>query len=367
MTFDRWNPLLDIPAFPGDRYAVIADRLAAILNTRNDVVLIQSEAIVALEAAATSIIRPGMKAINIVTSPYGLWFGEWMRRAGGEVIDVTAIAARAIEVETVADAITSHPDASVLSLVHAESASGICNPLPEIIALARTHGLLTVVDAVASVGGHDLDVDALGIDITVIGPQKALAGPAGLSALSISSDAWRQIRKPGGPSNSILSLSDLKSWIENGRGPLPGTTVPLEWHALDAALGRIEAEGIDAVIARHTLAAKATRAGIEALGVDVWTSAETGSNLVTSVKVPEALSAEKLLTTVTHLRQPLATGVGPGAENLVRIAHTGQQACFDVVSAAVSAYGLALQSSGKDADIDAAQAAILTVYGKVGR
>lgn len=361
---DRWTSLLDIPAFPGDRYAVIADRLAAAMKTRNDVVMVQAEAIVALEAAATSIMRPGVKAINIVTSPYGLWFGEWMRRAGGEVVDVTALAACPIHMDAVAAAIAAHPDAGVLSLVHAESASGICNPLPEIVAMARSHGLITIVDAVASIGGHDLDVDALGIDIAVIGPQKALAGPAGLSALSISQAAWQQIQKAGGPVNSILSLSDLKLWVDNGRQQLPGTVVNLEWHALDAALDRLEAEGMAAVIARHKLAAKATRAGLAALGMSSWAPEETASNLVTAVKVPDGLSPQTLISSVAHLGQPLATGVGPGAEKLIRISHTGQLARFDVVQSAVSAYGMALKTAGRDADVGAACAAIAECYAK---
>ncbi|MGF9564013.1 aminotransferase class V-fold PLP-dependent enzyme [Neorhizobium sp. JUb45] len=362
MSLDRWSPFLDIPAFPGNRYAVIADRLAALMNTRNDLVMVQAEAVVALEAAATSIMRPGVKAINIVTSPYGQWFGEWMRRAGGEVIDVTAMAARAIGIDAVAAAMAAHPDASVLSLVHAESASGICNPLADIMAMARAHGLITIVDAVASVGGHDLDVDTLGIDIAVIGPQKALAGPAGLSALSISPAAWERIEKPQGPVNSILSLSDLKLWIDNGRGPLAGTTVNLEWHALDAALDRVEAEGMDAVIARHTLAAKATRAGLAALGAPAWAAADTASNLVTAVEVPDGLSPETLITSVAHLGQPLATGVGPGAEKLVRLTHTGQLARFDVVLGAVSAYGMALIMAGHKVDLGAASSAIADCY-----
>lgn len=362
MIRDRWSPILDIPPFPADRYAITADRLGAILSTRNDVVMVQAEAIVALEAVATSIIRPGMKAINIVTSPYGLWFGDWMRRAGGEVVNVSALAACAITFDTVAAAIQKHTDADVLSLVHAESASGIINPLSEIIALAQAHGLLTVVDAVASVGGHDIDVDALGIDITVIGPQKALAGPAGLSAISVSPAAWEFIQKPGGPTNSILSLSDLKLWVEKGRGPLPGTTVPLEWHALDAALDRIEAEGLNSVIARHRLAAQATRAGLAALGADLWASADTASNLVTAVKVPEGHSPEDLMTNIAHLNPPLAAGVGPGSEKLIRFIHTGQQARVSDVAGAVCAYGMALLMAGKDADIATAEAAILAVY-----
>ncbi|MGO8565295.1 aminotransferase class V-fold PLP-dependent enzyme, partial [Rhizobium ruizarguesonis] len=84
-----------------------------------------------------------------------------------------------IEIEAVAKALQTGPKIDVLALVHAASASGILNPLPEILALTRARGVVTVVDAVASFGGHRLDFDGLGIDIAVIGPQKALSGPAG--------------------------------------------------------------------------------------------------------------------------------------------------------------------------------------------
>lgn len=359
----RWNPLLDIPAFPAERYAVVADRLAAILHTKNDLVVVQAEAIVALEAAAVSTIRPGMKAINIVTSPYGRWFGDWMRRAGGLVIDVTATPGHAIETAAVAAAVAAHPDTAILALVHAESASGICNPLAEIIAIARENGLLTIVDAVASVGGHPLDVDALGIDIAVIGAQKALSGPAGLSALSVSPTGWASILKPGGPVNSTLSLADLKLWLDNGRGALPGTPVLLEWHALDAALDRVEAETLPAIIARHRLAATACMNGLSALGnTDCWTPRTTASNLVTTIRVPDGTVPQDLIASVAHLGEFLSAGVGPGAEHLVRIGHTGLQARFETVLSAVCAYGMGLRQGGHKADIAAAAAAVADTY-----
>lgn len=367
MTSDRWTALLDIPPFPAERYASIASRLGAILQTRNDIAMVQAEAIVALEAAATSIMRPGMKAINIVTSPYGRWFGDWMRRAGGEVVDVTATPARAIEVEAVSAAIEAHPDASVLSMVHAESASGICNPLPEIMALARIHDLLTIVDAVASVGGHELDVDTLEIDIAVIGPQKALAGPAGLSALSISPAAWNLILAPGALKNSTLSLSDLKPWIDGGYGAPAGTAVPLEWHALDAALDRIKSEGLEEVITRHHRAASATRAGLAALGATCWADAGTGSNLVTTAELPDGISVDSLLAATAHFGQPLAAGVGPGAERLIRFTHTGQQARFETVTASISAFGHALKQSGHTVDIAAACTSVIDHYAATTR
>ncbi len=361
------NPFLDIPPFPAEQYAATARRLGALLRTGNDIAMIQAEAIVALEATAVSIIRPGMKAINIVTSPYGTWFGDWMRRAGGEVIDVTAKPARAIEVEAVTAAIKAHPDARVLSLVHAESASGICNPLSDIMALARSHDLLTIIDGVASIGGHELDVDALGIDIAVIGPQKALAGPAGLSALSISPAAWDLILKPGALKNSILSLADLKPWIDGGYGAPAGTAVPLEWHALDAALDRIESEGLEEVIARHKLAASATRAGLAALGAACWADAGTGSNLVTTAELPDGMSVDSLLAAATRFGQPLAQGVGPGAERLIRFTHTGQQARFETVMASISAFGHALKQSGHTVDVAAACASVIEHYVAITR
>ncbi|CAN7384259.1 pyridoxal-phosphate-dependent aminotransferase family protein [Neorhizobium tomejilense] len=362
MTFDRWNPLNDAPSFPTARYAAIADRIAKILKTRNDVLLIQAEAVVALEAAALSLARPGLKAINIVTSMYGGWFGTWLRRGGAEVVDLAAEPARPIRLEAVEAALNAHPDIKVLALVHAESASGIRNPLEEIVALARSRGIVTVVDAVASIGGHALSIDELGIDVAVIGPQKALAGPAGVSALSVSPAAWKLISKQGAPRDSILSLIDQKAWLETGRGALSGTTAPLEFFALEAALDRAEAEGIDAIVARHVRAARATRAALAAMGGELWVDALHGSNLVTAARLPAAADPAAVLS-VAPRGIELSAGVGPGAERLIRLNHTGQRARFDIVLGNLTAYGMALRRRGFKADISAAVDAIALHYG----
>ncbi|WP_202944633.1 hypothetical protein [Ketogulonicigenium vulgare] len=88
--------LTDIPPFPADGYAPLADQIAQILHTQNDVLLIQAEAVVALEACAMSLGRPGASALNIVTSMYGQWFGGWLRRAGADVVDLQAAAGQPI-------------------------------------------------------------------------------------------------------------------------------------------------------------------------------------------------------------------------------------------------------------------------------
>ncbi|AJC83675.1 aminotransferase class V/cysteine desulfurase protein (plasmid) [Rhizobium etli bv. phaseoli str. IE4803] len=358
-----WNPLLGTPSYPAERYAMLADTIGRILRCRGDVVLVQAEAVVALEAVAASLARPGLSALNLVTSPYGGWFGQWLRR-GASVRNLVAEPGLPIEIDAVAEALDAGPHIDVLAVVHAESASGILNPLPEILALAHARGIVTVVDAVASVGGHRIDVDDLGIDIAVIGPQKALGGPAGVSALSVSQRAWDLVLKGGAPRDSILSLADLKRWIDDGRRVLPGTPAPLEFFALEAALDRIEAEGLENVVARHALAASATRAGLAALGAPAWVPAAKASNLVTAVPLPEALEPASLIAAAGRLGVELTEAVGSAPARLVRLNHTGPRAAFQTVLSNVVGYGAALRQTGRPADIAAAAEAIAAAYSR---
>lgn len=359
----NWSHLLDVPAFPPERYAKLADRLAALMRTRNDVLLIQAEAVLALEAVATSLARPGMKALNIVTSPYGAWFGDWLKRGGTDVINLAAEPGRPIAVEAVRQQLDDHPDTSLLSLVHAESATGILNPLEDISRLARERGVLTVVDAVASIGGHALNVDADGIDIVVIGPQKSLAGPAGVSAISVSDRAWALLQHERAPRNSMLSLLDQREqWLETGKGALPGTPAPLEFFALEAALERLEAEGIDAVQARHRQAAKATRDALRALGTELWVDDHLASALVTAVKLPANIDRSNFLQAARLDGADIGAAVGPGSDRLIRLNHTGQRASKEAVRSNIKAFAHALELQGHSGPVEKAFEALYAVY-----
>lgn len=355
--------LLDLPPFPPERTGHLADRLAAILETRNDVLIVQGEAIAALEAAAISLARPGLSALNIVTSPYGDWFGQWLARGGCAVDNLVAEGGLPIGAEQVEMAV-ARKSYDIVALVHAESASGILNPLGRIATAAKRAKALLVVDAVASVGGHKVDVDGLGIDIAVIGPQKALAGSAGLSALSVSKAAWARILAPGATTLSTLSLADLKhDWLDKGRGALPGTPSALELHALDAALSRVEAEGMEGVLARHRLAADATRAAVVALGLSEFTAPDTASNLTTAALLPAGLSVEQVVAALNPFNVNIAPSVGAAADRALRINHTGLNANFASVLANIAALGQALRTLGYAANLDAAVTAVIGRYG----
>jgi aspartate aminotransferase-like enzyme len=368
MTIFRRESLLDIPAYPASGYARLADRIAALLRTSNDVLLFQAEAIIALEAVATSLAGPEVNALNVVTSPYGRRFGAWLRRAGADVLDVAAVTGLPVTTEAFAAALDARPRTNLVALVHAESASAILNPLAEIAALARRRGAMVVVDAVASVGGHALDVDALGIDIAVIGPQKALGGSAGVSALSVSRRAWAAIERPDAPMNSALSLLDIKrDWLNAGRGALPGMPSSLEFFALEAALDRVEAERLDKLVARHELAARATRSGLRALGVPMWVTDRSASNLVTAACLPDGAELAKVLDHPASIAAGLAPGGGDVVGEVVRLNHTGPRAVREPVLANVLALGQALRALRQPADLDAAATAVAAAYAATGQ
>lgn len=337
--------LTDLTPFPAAGYAPLADRIAALLATDNDVVLVQGEAVVALEAAATSLAQPGCHALNVVTSPYGAWFGAWLRRAGAEVVDLRAEPGKPVT-EAALEAGFAAGDFDLAAMVHAESATGILNPLESFARLARENGALSVVDAVASVGGHALEVDALGLDVAVIGPQKSLSGQAGCSAVSVSPRGWAAMAPPG-PAPSILCLSDQKAlWLDQGRGMLPGTPSSLEFYALRAALDGLEAEGLAPRQARHATAARAMRAGVAALGLPLWVPGEAASNLVTAGPVPDGIAVAGLCADPACVAAEILPAVGLGGEGLVRLNHTGPRARPDVVLEVLGAYAAALQALG---------------------
>ncbi len=217
------NPLLDpelITAAEFDRVGGDAQRLLA---TKNDTIIFPGEAIVPLEGIARSLGSPGITALNIVTSPYGRYFGRWLADSGATVVEIVAPDGEAVRVDAVAKALESNPDISVVAFVHAEAIGGVVNDAASISRLARDHGAVVALDAVASFGAEEVLIDEWGIDVVVVGPQKALAGPSGVSLVAVSDRAWEWFSENSvAPRHSSLSLLDWKvSWLDTERAVVP--------------------------------------------------------------------------------------------------------------------------------------------------
>ncbi|WP_053678556.1 pyridoxal-phosphate-dependent aminotransferase family protein [Streptomyces sp. WM4235] len=352
------HPLLDLPPLTAARFASIERGVAELLDTRQDVVITQGEALLPLEGCIRSGARPGSTALNIVTGPYGTTFGNWLRDCGASVVDLAVPYDTAVTAEQVAEALQAHPEIDFVSLVHAEAATGNTNPIAAIGEVVRAHGALFMLDAVASVGAEPLLPDAWGVDLCVIGAQKAMGGPAGVSMVSVSERAWaRFAQNPAAPRRSYLSLLDWKDrWIDGGRTALPHAPAQLEMLALEACLERISTEGLAAVEARHAAAARATRAGAAALGVAPYVAvAAQAAPVATTLRVPGASAVVAKALSVDP-SAPLVAGGGALAEEMLRVNHYGPAADLAVVRGTLTALAAALSADPAEA-VAAASAA----------
>ncbi|MEV5984289.1 aminotransferase class V-fold PLP-dependent enzyme [Streptomyces sp. NPDC052051] len=363
------HPFLDLAPLSAARFASIEDRVARLLSTTQDVVIMQGEALLPLEGAIRGCAGPGTTALNVITGPYGQTFGDWLRDCGATVHDLAVPFHTAVTADQVREALAAHPEIDFVSLVHAEAATGNTNPVAEIGAVVREHGALFYLDAVASIGAEPVLPDAWGVDLCVIGGQKAMGGPAGVSAVSVSERAWaRMAANPKAPRHSYLSLLDWKErWVDGGRKVLLHAPAQLEMLALEACVERIEAEGLETVMARHRSAAAATRAGALALGgglepyvyeateaAPVATTLRTLSGVVASELVASALKTDPAL--------PLAAGGGALAQEMIRVNHYGPDATLKTVQACLTALSTALGAYGVTVDVEAAQEAAAAAW-----
>ncbi|MER6980095.1 pyridoxal-phosphate-dependent aminotransferase family protein [Streptomyces carpinensis] len=364
------HPFLDLPPLSAARFASIEDRVARLLATEQDVVIMQGEALLPLEGAIRAAAGPGTTALNVITGPYGQTFGNWLRDCGATVYDLSVPYHTAVTAAQVREAFAEHPEIDFVSLVHAEAATGNTNPVAEIGEAVREQGALFYLDAVASVGAEPVLPDEWGVDLCVIGAQKAMGGPAGVSAVSVSERAWtRMAANPRAPRRSYLSLLDWKErWIDGGRKALLHAPAQLEMLALEACVERIEAAGLDAVMARHRAAAAATRAGARALGGGLEPyvhQAAEAAPVATTLRAPSGVSASGLVARALAANPalPLAAGGGPLAEEMIRVNHYGPDATREVVEATMAALGTALAADrGSEVDVTGAQSAVAAAW-----
>ncbi|MFF0792094.1 pyridoxal-phosphate-dependent aminotransferase family protein [Streptomyces spiralis] len=365
------HPFLDLAPLSAARFASIEDRVARLLATEQDVVIMQGEALLPLEGAIRAAAGPGTTALNVITGPYGQTFGNWLRDCGATVYDLSVPYHTAVTAGQVREAFAEHPEIDFVSLVHAEAATGNTNPVAEIGEVVREQGALFYLDAVASVGAEPVLPDAWGVDLCVIGAQKAMGGPAGVSAVSVSERAWaRMAANPRAPRRSYLSLLDWKErWIDGGRKALLHAPAQLEMLALEACVERIEAVGLETVMARHRAAAAATRAGARALGGGLEPyvhQASEAAPVATTLRAPSGVSAADLVARALAAdpSAPLAAGGGALAKEMIRVNHYGPDATREAVEAGITALGTALAatSGSSSVDVPAARAAAAAAW-----
>lgn len=225
-----------------------------------------------METIAVNLLEPGDEVIVCINGVFGGRMKEVMERCGATVHKVETAWGETIAAEAAAEAIAAHPKAKCFAIVHAETSTGAHQPLEAISKSVHDAGMLLIVDAVTSLGGHELKVDEWQIDAIYSGTQKNLSCPPGLSPVSFSDAAIATMDARKTPVQSwYLDLSMLRNYYmgtaDGGRAY--HHTAPINMtYALREALLMVLEEGIDARIARHAEMHQRLRSGLEGLGLE---------------------------------------------------------------------------------------------------
>jgi alanine-glyoxylate transaminase/serine-glyoxylate transaminase/serine-pyruvate transaminase len=221
-----------------------------------------------MEAALVNLIEPGDPVVVGVNGLFGARMAAIVDRCGGKLIRVEAPWGKIIEPHDIRKALSRSGPVKIVALVHAETSTGVSQPLEDIATLCRDHGSLLVVDAVTSLGGLPLNVDGWGIDACYSGTQKCLSCPPGLAPLTMNEHALAVIRSRKTPCQSwYLDLSLVAEYWTEGKRAYHHTAPISMLYALREALRLVEEEGLAARFARHKLNSAALMAGLASLGL----------------------------------------------------------------------------------------------------
>jgi alanine-glyoxylate transaminase / serine-glyoxylate transaminase / serine-pyruvate transaminase len=272
-----------------------------------------------MEAAVANLARPGSHALVVVTGYFGDRLAQMLQRYGATVDRVETEWGRACDPSAVERALKSQR-AAIVAMVHAETSTGVLNPVAEVCGIAAQHGAMTIVDTVTSLGAHPVDVGAWGADAVYSCTQKGLGAPSGLAPIVFSARAREQGR--AGSRSFYFDLALLEDyWIR--RKYHHTISAPLVY-ALREALVAIDEEGLEARWRRHCTQHLALATGLEAMGLRLLPPVVERLWSLNAVVVPdgvdEAAVRKRLLT---EFNIEIGAGLGPLAGRIWRVGLMG--------------------------------------------
>jgi len=327
-------------------YRAIAARVNAnlqtIFGTTRPVLTLTSSGTGGVEATFVSLFSPGDKIVAVNGGKFGERWVELPRAFGMEVVEIPVEWGKTLAPAELTGVLREHPDARAVYITQCETSTGTSFDIRELAAAVRKESAaLVCVDAISSLGAHELRFDEWGIDVCVTGSQKGLMVPPGLAFVAMSSRAEEAMKKAKTPKFYFNLGKALKS---HGSDDTPWTPAVSLVIGADAALEAIVGEGMEHVWARHRRMASACRAGIRAMGLTLYSASPSVS--VTAVNLPDGLdwkTFNRKLDAVYGI--VVAGGQGATTGKIFRIAHLGYYDELDMVTV-IGAIERALADSG---------------------
>jgi serine---pyruvate transaminase len=342
--------------------ARVLARLREVYRTEGDVVIFTSSGTGGMESAVANVCAPGDRVVCVSAGNFGERWISLAQAYGCEVVPVRYEWGETPAADDVAAALADAGGAKTVFLTHSETSTGVVTDVGEIAARVAGSGALVVVDAVSSLGAVPLETDAWGLDVVVAGSQKALMTPPGLATVSVS-EAALAAANDAATGRFYFDWGRVLKAQRDDRPATPFTPAITLVYGLDAALEILLGEGLEAAFDRHVRLGRACRAGVRAMGLELFSPDEDRSAVVTAILMPSDVDGAEVIRAIAERHGiTLEGGRGALAGKLVRIGHIGYVDVFDV-TAALTALEQVLAGLGADVERGVAAAAALEAFG----
>ena len=280
-------------------FLAVLDDIVAMLHAafrRSDglALALSSTGTAGADAGIGALVEPGDTVVVGVAGYFAERLCETARRHGADVVEVEAPAGSAVQADRLEEALRAHPDARLLALVHAETSTGVLQPLDDVTALLAGRETLFVLDCVTSLGGVAVEAERWNVDYCFSCSQKCVGAPPGLAPVCLSERALARIRARARPVPFVFDLELLaRYWTQ--RPPTYHHTAPAnEMYALHEALRLLLEEGLDERFARHADAGAYLQDALRERGLRLLAEPEVQMPQLTAVLVPEGTDGREV-------------------------------------------------------------------------
>jgi serine---pyruvate transaminase len=323
----------------------LLERLGQIFRTDGDVLLYTASGTGGMESAIANLCSPGDRVVSVSAGYFGERFGEIARVYGCDVHELRYEWGETPSAADLSRDLNELGGASLVLLTQSETSTGVVADVEPLAAAATDAGALVAVDAISSLGAVPLETDAWGVDVVASGSQKALMTPPGLAMVSVSTGAWSRTSKATLPRFYFDWERVRKAQERFDAAFTPAVSLVV---GLNVALGMILHEGLESAFDRHVRLGRACRAGVQAMGLELFSPDDDGAAVVTAIRAPEGIDSDELLL---HLRDRHGVTLAPGQAHLkgkiFRIGHIGWFDVFDIATA-LAAIELSLTELGAE-------------------
>jgi aspartate aminotransferase-like enzyme len=353
----------------GPEFAAMLGRILTgmrpFFGTSSDIAIITTAGTGGLEAAVVNTLSPADRVLGVSIGSFGDRFAKIARTYGADVTKLDVEWGQAADAAVLRAELQRDSGYKAVLLTHNETSTGVMNPIPELAAVVRelAPDALILVDSVSGLGAVPFEMDAWGVDVVVTGSQKAWMSAPGLAMIAAAPRAWTAMETATMPRVYL----DLRAHREShANGQTPWTPAIAVMYQVDEGIRLMQAEGAASIFARHEACAAAARAGLTALGFELFADQRFASKTVTAAVVPDGLDWKAFNTELKRRGLVLAGGQGKLTGKIFRLGHLGSVTVEEILGA-MSALEFTSIGMGRTvrpgAAVAAAQVAALETFG----